>query len=190
MRLKTTTAALILILAIGGWLFSRGAPQEETHPTIRQEDLLRQLSIEPIKESLAPDFLLRDLGGNSVRLHDLRGKVVLLNFWATWCPPCRLEMPSMEAVHKELGREGLAILAVNVREDAREVQAFFREYNLSFPAIMDEKGELFERFDVWSLPTTFLITKKGHLIGKLTGYRDWHGEETLRVLRGLLEEHV
>jgi peroxiredoxin len=137
----------------------------------------------------APEFRLKDINGKSLSLRDYRGKVVLLNFWATWCPSCKFEMPSMDAFHKELGDKGLVVLAVNVRESVDEVKAFFQEHRLSFPALLDEDGDVFERFNVWSLPTTFIIGKKGELLGKVIGYRDWGSDQTIGVLQRLSEEY-
>jgi peroxiredoxin len=97
-------------------------------------------------------------------------------------------MPSMEALHRELNENGLVLLAVNYRETAEEVRAFSREHQLSFPAVLDENGDLFERFNVWFLPTTFIIDKKGEVVGKVIGYRDWHDEQTLAGLRRLLDD--
>ena len=137
----------------------------------------------------APVFWLKDVNGKSFSLRDYGGKVVLLNFWATWCPSCKFEMPSMDAFHKELGDKGLVVLAVNVRESVDEVKAFFQEHRLSFPALLDEDGDVFERFSVWSLPTTFIIGKKGELLGKVIGYRDWGSDQTIGVLQRLSEEY-
>jgi peroxiredoxin len=136
----------------------------------------------------APEFRLKDINGKSFSLRDYRGKVVLLNFWATWCPSCKFEMPSMESLHKVLGNKGLVVLTVNAHESAHEVKGFFQEHRLWFPALLDEDGDVFERFNVWSLPTTFIIGKKGQLLGKVVGYRDWESDQTMRVLRRLAED--
>jgi len=86
----------------------------------------------------APDFALRTPAGDTVALSDLREKVIVLNFWATWCPPCRLEMPSMERLHQEFKDRGLVMLAVNVQESPRLVAKFMKEFRLSFPALLDD----------------------------------------------------
>ncbi len=189
MRLKATIIIVILVLPLAGWiLFREGQFQREAQSVVRQADLLEQLSIEPVKQMVAPDFLLRDLDGNSVRLHDLRGNVILLNFWATWCPTCRFEMPSMEALHKEFNGQGLMVLAVDFQESAEDVRSFYREHNLSFPALLDPSGKAFELYKTWSLPTTFLINKRGHIVGKVIGYRDWHTDQSKTFFTQLLKE--
>jgi len=189
MTLKTTIAGLVLLAPIAVWTFSREAPRDTTTSLeVRQERLLENLNIEPVKETLAPDFLLKDLDGNSVRLRDLRGKVVLLNFWATWCPSCRFEMPSMEALHKEFGDQGLVILAINFRESPEEIQSFYKEHNLSFRALVDSGAETFAQYEAWSLPTTFLIDKRGYIVGKVIGYRDWHSDQSKAFFTQLLRK--
>lgn len=187
---KIVAPTVVLLMPLAGLVIARGGldePRVKPTPQI-SELLLRELNVEPSNESLSNfDFVLQDLQGRKINLRDLRGKIVLVNFWATWCPSCKLEMPSMEALHKRLGNDGLVMLAVNVRENAEEVKAFFQEHQLSFSAILDPEGHAFERFKVWSLPTTFIIDRKGELLGKVIGYRDWDSEQTIHVLQRLLE---
>ena len=189
MRMKNIITLLILSLPGIVWLAGReGPPQIVTPPSIGHEDFLAKLSIEPVEKTLAPDFLLKDLHGTTVRLHDLKGKVILLNFWATWCPSCRLEMPSMESLHKEFSSQGLAVLALANRESAEDVRSFYKEHNLTFPALLDENAEAAELYQTWSLPTTFLINKRGYVVGKVIGYRDWHSEQSKALFDQLLNE--
>src|SRR3972149_2169281 len=187
--MKLWAGILLLILSVVSWTFQRvGQARRESQLTVRQESQLETLNIEPVKRTLAPDFLLKDLGGNTIRLHDLRGKVVLLNFWATWCPSCRFEMPSMEALHKEFSSQGLAVLAVALRASAADVQSFYKEHNLSFPALLDHNAEASELYQTWSLPTTFLINKRGYIVGKVIGYREWHSDQSKAYFIPLLKE--
>ncbi len=115
----------------------------------------------------APDFLLTTLGGERLRLSDFRGKTVVLNFWATWCPPCRREMPDFQALWEERGPDGpddLVILAVNlISQDARaDVRAFVREFGVSFPVLFDTSGDaVSRRYGVRALPATFFIDRDG-----------------------------
>jgi cytochrome c biogenesis protein CcmG, thiol:disulfide interchange protein DsbE len=104
--------------------------------------------------------------------------VVLLNFWATWCPPCRLEMPTLEALHRQLGLRGLAVVAVAARDSAGDVRSFFNEHRLSFPALLDPGAHAYGVYEIWSLPTTFVIDKRGYLVGKVVGHRDWTSEQS------------
>ena len=110
--------------------------------------------------SPAPDFTLQSASGGTVSLADFRGKKVVVNFWATWCPPCRSEMPDMEQVSTER-KNDVVVLAVNVQEARAPVRDFADKYSLSFPILMDTAGEVTQGFGVQSLPTTFFIDKEG-----------------------------
>lgn len=156
MKIKVALAIFVLLLPLVGMILSRqGFTDKRGAAAITDGDLFTKLNIERSDgEIQAPDFTLRDLHGNSVSLRDLRGKVIFLNFWATWCPPCRLEMPTMERLHEEFGDQGLVILAINYRERPEEIKAFFQEHHLTFSTLLDEKVEVFELYKAWSLPTT------------------------------------
>lgn len=110
---------------------------------------------------VAPDFELIDLEGNVHRLSDYRGEGVFLNFWGTWCPPCKEEMPYMETMHKEMGGDGVHILAVNIKESQLKVENFRDEYGLTFPIALDKTETVKERYNFKPLPTTFIINKDG-----------------------------
>src|SRR5262249_36725376 len=119
---KFVASMIVLLVPFVGLVIARGVLEDRrVEPgALSSELLLREINVEPLNQSLSNfDFALRDLQGKKINLRDLRGKVVLLNFFATWCPSCKFEMPSMDAArHKELGNEGLVVLAVNVRESA------------------------------------------------------------------------
>lgn len=189
MQFRNIIAVSILLLPAAVWLVGHeGQTQPAAQSEPQNHNLFVQLGIEPLGKKPAPDFVLKDLGGNVVRLHDQKGKVVLLNFWATWCPTCRFEMPSMEALHKELSAKGLVILAVAMRESAEDVQPFYREHDLTFPALLDGNAEASELYDIWSLPTTFVINKQGSFVGKVIGYRDWNSGPSKAFIVELLNE--
>jgi thiol-disulfide isomerase/thioredoxin len=105
-------------------------------------DLFRKAGISKISQGAAADFALRDLSGNTVTLDSYRGSPVLLNFWATWCGPCREEMPSMERLHQQLGGQGLTLLAINQKESVAKVAKFMKSYGLTFPALLDMDGRV------------------------------------------------
>lgn len=117
----------------------------------------------PRKGFSAPGFTLTTLDGSDVSLSDLRGKVVIVNFWASWCLPCRVEMPAMEQVHRAYKDLGLVVLAVNMTSgDSRgDAAAFVEEYELTFPVPLDLDGSVSSRYEVLGLPTTFFIDAQG-----------------------------
>lgn len=120
--------------------------------------------------SIAPDFELKTLTGESVKLSDLRGKKVLLNFWATWCPPCKAEMPEMQAFYEET-KDDVAILAVNL-DPNNDVAGFAKEGGYTFPIVLDQSDEVKNTYGILSIPTTFFLDEKGKIthtfMGKMT----------------------
>ena len=143
----------------------------------------------PAVGQAAPDFTLSDLNGKSFALSALRGKVVIVNFWATWCPPCRAEMPSMELLHRELGDEGLVLLAVNIEKDGRQtVSKFLATSPHSFPVLLDDQEEIQKRYGVYKFPESFVIRKDGVIDDKVVGAIDWAHPQTIAYFRDLLKE--
>ncbi len=188
---KTVVGFLVLLfLSLGTFaVISTGFFHKGEQPPAADEDLFKRLKIQRFRgKVLAPDFTLADLNGRGIRLGSLKGKVVFLNFWATWCPPCIQEMPTMEKLHREFGSKGLVILAVNFRESPEQVKAFLKEHQLTFTTLLDPKGKVFELYQAWSLPTTTIVNKKGQAVGKVIGYRDWYKPEMKEFFRRLLHE--
>lgn len=136
---------------------------------------------------VAPDFTLSDLDGRSYTLSQLRGKVVIVNFWASWCPPCRAEMPSMERLHQELSGEGLVLLAVNVEKDGRRtVKQFLSANPHSFPVLLDDQETVQRSYGVNKFPESFVIRKDGVIDDKVIGAIDWAEPRTVAYFRDLL----
>jgi peroxiredoxin len=122
----------------------------------------------------APNFTFPDLNGQQVSLSDHRGKVVLVNIWATWCPPCRQEMPSMQKLYERFKGENFEILAVSIDSTGREAVApFVRTMNLTFPIILDPKEDIRPLYGVTGVPESFIIDKEGIVVEKIIGPIDW-----------------
>lgn len=119
----------------------------------------------------APDFTLNDLEGNAVRLSDLKGKGVFINFWATWCNPCRAEMPDIEAVWKANKDKGLVVLAVNLtnQDDVEAVKVYMKDMKLSFPALLDTKGSVASLYRVGPIPSSYFVNREGVLTSVQVG---------------------
>ncbi|OPX00430.1 MULTISPECIES: peroxiredoxin family protein [Geobacillus] len=120
----------------------------------------------------APDFALRALNGEEVRLSDFRGKRVIVNMWATWCPPCRAEMPDMQKFYERYKDEGVEIVAVNLTQSERQpehVGRFIQEYGITFTVLLDEKGEVYRQYQAQAIPTSYLIDSKGIIRKKMIG---------------------
>jgi len=144
--------------------------------------------LKPLRASLAAgDFAARDLDGAAVRFAAFGGKVVLLNFWATWCPPCRKEMPAMEALHRAYQDRGLVVLAVSQdRVSSREVRAYVEGLALTFPVWHDRDGIVGRQYSIPGVPTSFLIGADGRIAYRVLGEYDWASAEARRAVEALL----
>jgi peroxiredoxin len=176
--LELSAGVVLLGAAIGAAAYwSRAAPvgRADAFPVSR-----------PAEPVAAPEFELRDLTGQPVRLRDFRGRVVLLNFWATWCVPCREEMPALDALARELGPRGLAVVGVNFKEPRPRVEAFVQELGLRFPMLLDGEGRVAQTYQVFALPATFVLDRRGTLVGTVLGIRDWTGPDARAYFDRLL----
>jgi len=138
--------------------------------------------------SPAPDFTLPGPDGRKISLKDFRGKVVFLNFWATWCESCRDEMPSMERLYREFGRKDFEIVAVNVKDKRPAALAFVKDLKLSYPILMDPDGEVGLLYGAFGLPVTYLIDRKGTLLARLWGPADWSSPAAKNLIKSLVEQ--
>ncbi len=146
---------MIALLVLGvAWIAVSRVPDEEA---------LAQVERPPAPQAgfAAPDFSLETRDGETISLADLRGQAVLLNFWATWCPPCRAEMPAIQGVYQKYQDQGLAVLAVDVGEGDAQVTAFVDEQGLTFPILMDRDAAVSNRYQVRAMPSTFFIDRSG-----------------------------
>jgi len=135
-----------------------------------------------------PNFTFPGLDGKMVSLTDFKGKVVFLNIWATWCPPCRDEMPSMERVYQKLKDQDFIILAISIDPSGAEaVTPFVRDYKLSFPILLDKKGKSQNLFGTTGIPESFIIDKHGFLGQKTIGPREWDSPENIEYFQDLIE---
>jgi peroxiredoxin len=137
----------------------------------------------------APAFIFPGLDGRTVDLKAYRGKVVFLNIWATWCPPCRDEMPSMERLYRELKGEDFEILAVSVdRAGAAAVAPFMKKYQLSFPALLDPNGTTQDLYGTTGVPESFIINREGVIDKIVIGPMDWAAPKVVRYFRDLIQK--
>jgi peroxiredoxin len=133
-----------------------------------------------------PDLRLPSLAGGTTDLGDLRGRVVLVNFWATWCPPCVAEMPSLDRLARALGGEGLVVVGVSVDEDETALRAFVARHGLAFPILRDRGAHTAAAWRTAGYPQTFLVARDGTLVRTFLGPAEWDTPEALSYFRGLL----
>ncbi len=138
---------------------------------------------------LAPEFTLKTLDNKKAALKDFKGKYVFLNFWATWCGPCREEMPSMERLYRRLkSKKNFTMLAVSIdRGGARAVKRFVEDNNFTFSILLDEDSEAAAEYGVMGIPATYLIDDKGFIINRAVGAREWDSKESVEFFEKLLE---
>jgi peroxiredoxin len=138
----------------------------------------------------APNFTFPGLDGKNVSLADHKGKVVLLNIWATWCAPCVAEMPSMEKLYQELKNEGFELLAVSIDESGAEaVTPFMEKHKLSFPVLLDTRGDIKSLYRVTGVPESFIMDKDGIIVEKVIGPRDWSAAGAISYFRNLIQSN-
>lgn len=163
--IKKVIAAVALV-ALFTVAMVQAMDKKEEKPSTSQQNKATGLKV----GSTAPDFVLKTLAGESVKLSDLKGKKVMLNFWATWCPPCKAEMPEMQTFYEET-KNDVSILAVNL-DPNNDVEGFAKKGGFTFPIVLDENDEVKTTYGIISIPTTFFLDEKGKIthifIGKMT----------------------
>ncbi|MGH9785225.1 MAG: TlpA family protein disulfide reductase [Terriglobia bacterium] len=140
----------------------------------------------PALGETVPNFTLRSEDGQVVALGDFRGKIVLLNFWATWCPPCIEEMPSLNRLAEQNADKGLQIIGVSVDENADAYQEFLSRNKISFLTVRDASRGTSDRYGTFKLPESYVVSREGRLLRKVIGAADWTSQEMLTYFEGLL----
>ncbi|HEX2931615.1 MAG TPA: redoxin domain-containing protein [Candidatus Binatia bacterium] len=180
-------ALVTVILLVLGTSLPYGALAQSKAP-VSVGELLKSIGLTKPALSRAPDFNLRDAGGGTSSLTAHRGSLVLLNFWATWCGPCREEMPSMDQLSRNFGGQGLVVVAVNQRESAAQVNRFMKTNRLSFSTPLDTDGRVAASYRVFGIPATYLIDGSGQPIGMKSGPMDWAASDVVNVFRKLMSD--
>lgn len=180
--IKNLLSIVIIILAAAIFILNIWNPfQEETNnndPVNPAEDISANENIpgadlsEVQEGKAAPDFKLGSLNGETVSLSDYRGKKVILNFWATWCPPCKAEMPHMQNFYEKNANEGIEIVAVNLTniDNGQEaIESFVADYGLTFPILLDKEGMIGPQYQAFTIPTSYIIDSNGIITKKVVG---------------------
>jgi len=175
---------LCILLAILCTFAGYAAP-----PTAPDEELLLNLGFHLIADGhLFPDIPFVDQDGRELKLSDFSGSVVLLNFWATWCPPCRAEMPSMGELSKKLENHDFAMIPINAQETSELVEAFLEEFEIDFPVYYDFYGRAASRVGILALPTSVLIDRDGSAIAAVRGAFEWDNKDLVAMMKKWTEK--
>jgi peroxiredoxin len=165
-----------------------GAPAPE-RLAMALDDVARELDlIRPPRSKLADDFAVALVRGETFRLREQRGKPVMINFWATWCAPCREEMPAMERLHRRYKEQGFVMLAVSVDSDPALVTPFLERLKLTFPVAIDAKMELANTYRVRALPSSFIVDRERYLAAVALGPRAWDSRAAHSLVEGMLRQ--
>ncbi|HEC13449.1 MAG TPA: TlpA family protein disulfide reductase [Acidiferrobacteraceae bacterium] len=143
-----------------------------------------------VRRDLAPGLSLKTPKGKLINIKDLVGKVVLVNFWATWCPPCRKEMPSMQRLYDKMDKHKFTMLAVNMGEDEDLVFEFTFSLDtpLTFPLLLDHDGRVTRQWKVRGLPTTYIVDKQGYVVYRAIGGREWDDPNLVKIIETLISQ--
>jgi thiol-disulfide isomerase/thioredoxin len=152
------------------------------------EMLLKAGFAVPKAEITASDFSLESLDGKNVSLAAYKGSLVFLSFWATWCGPCKQELPSAQALYEKLKSKGFVIVAVDVMEESKTVSAFVKANRMTFPVVLDADGKVGGEYDARSIPTNYLVDRKGKILARIVGYdgTPWDSPERIALFEKLL----
>ena len=154
------------------------------------EDLYEKLRVtKPKRAYPAPLFILKDLNKKEIYINDYKGKVVLLNFWATWCQPCILEMPAIEKLYSTFKDKGFVVLAVSIDQNRIKVKSFVKKHNLSFPVLLDSNQEVMKAYNVTEIPASYLVNRNGIVKGFALGAREWDSDTATELVKILFQNH-
>jgi len=188
-RLSLIASFLVLVSA---WAVEVQAAEVQTEAAASVRQMMVDFGIQlPHQRKPAPLFSLPKLGGGEVSLADARGKLVLLHFWATWCVPCRHEMPLLHRMEQGMDANGFRMICINVdRGDSDDVREFINQVSPQFHTILDPEGSVRNRYAVRGLPTTYLIGRDGKIIGRIIGARDWTSSAARALMVALMASPV
>lgn len=142
------------------------------------------------KEPIGVELALEDIDGHPYKLTDYRGQIVLVNFWATWCPPCIEEMPALERLRQRLADQGFEVLAVNMGDQEKSVRDFTRQITVRFPVLLDPDGRAVREWRVFALPTSFLVNAQGLVTHELSGTAEWDGSTATTLIETMIQRNV
>ncbi len=181
MNKKILTLVIILVLLVLLFIFLEKSSNKSSNEVPQQEQ--KTETNEDVSTTGAYDFNLSDINGKKVRLSDFKGKVVILDFWATWCPPCKMEIPSFIELYKQYKNDGLVVIGVAIDNEIK-VKNFVKEYKVNYPILIADETTIIKYGGIRGIPTTFIIDKNGNIKNQYVGYRPKEVfEESFKALK-------
>lgn len=188
------TVSFLLVLGLTFFLTACGQEDKEQKPLkkMSEEPMPRVITMQPdgppVVGNQAPDFTLTDIEGRTWTLSQLKGQVVFLNFWATWCPPCVSEMPAMQNLYKTLPQDQFKMLAVLYSDEANNAVNFAKKLDITLPILVDEGNQVGMNYGLTGVPETFILDKKGIIREKFRGPAEWDSADAIHMIRQYIEQ--
>jgi len=183
-----------ILLFLGGFIFiyETGSPTASLvdNPDPKTERLFRQMGVLRQPYLLGTvEFDLKDFNGQPARLSDFKGRIVFLNFWATWCPDCLVEMPAMQNLHTRLKGRNFVMITINIKEPASVVKKFFNKHGLTFSGLLDLSGRVSSQMGIRAIPTTYILDNNGKILGMVMGSRKWDSGKSVALFEHLINKY-
>ena len=191
MKKTSLITTILLCVGIGLATYYRLNLMSPAVQFMKDRQLERPSEYRPLignkSEEKLPAFRLADINGVFFDSYDLRGKIVFLNFWTTWCTSCVAEMPGMEKLHQKLKDKDFVIVTINIKESISQVKNFVSNNNLTFTTLLDSDGEITKSFNVFATPTTFIYGKSGQLLDTVIGFHRWDSKASINKLKHMID---
>lgn len=183
---KKLLLIFLIIFIFSGEIFGQTTTLDNSEDNIKE--VLEEIGFTAIIDNRNYiDFTLKDIYGNESSLRNMEGKIIMLNFWATWCPPCRKEMPSMEILHKKMEGRNFEMVTVNIGEKTEVAKEFMEKNNYTFKAFTDLDGAVAGKYQIRFIPTTYVIDTKGKIAGIFTSAREWDSDDVIEAFTKITE---
>ncbi|MCL4558066.1 MAG: TlpA family protein disulfide reductase [Deltaproteobacteria bacterium] len=173
---------IAILLGLAAFVVSHVVPQ--TQHRARQDNVPGGTSVGDV----VPPFTLESIDGKSTSLYDLKDRLILVNFWASWCGPCNEEAPSLESAYKKLRQDGMVVVAISIDRHKKDVMSFVKKYSITFPVLMDTDEGVASEYGITGVPETFIVTQDHKLVKHIVGPLDWTSDTVIGYLQTLLGE--
>ncbi len=192
MKITKYIFTVVVVAGLLAFIVFHVIPRSSSSNSVQQQDSSAQAadngSAQPADHSAVPSFVLMDLKGKEKQLQSYKDKLILVNFWASWCGPCNEEAPSMEEMYKKLHEKGLVIVGISIDHHVSQVKKFVQQYSITFPVLLDTSESVASSYGITGVPETFILNSNYQLIKHVIGPIDWSSPDVTSYLAGLIKE--